>query len=128
VELAPSSAAVRYNLGGVLRRLGRPEAAAEQLVEARRLAPDDPDTHLELGLAWAEAGRPADAAAALRRAIELAPDRPESRLHLPDLIRRLEASPAPAPPAASGGDPGVAAPRQDRSSTEGPQQPGNRGI
>ena len=90
-EAAPESAPARFNLGGVLRRLGRDEAAIEQLEIARRLAPADADICVELGLAYRAAGENAKAIEALRRAIELNPGSPESQLHLPGLIRELEA-------------------------------------
>ena len=89
-EAAPESAPARFNLGGVLRRLGRDEAAIEQLEIARRLAPADADVCVELGLAYRAAGENAKAIEALRRAIELNPGSPESQMHLPGLIRELE--------------------------------------
>ena len=91
VEKAPGSAAARFNLGGVLRRLGRNDAAIEQLAIAARLAPADADVRVELGLAYQAAGDRAKAAAALREAIALDPQSPEAQMHLPELIRELEA-------------------------------------
>jgi tetratricopeptide (TPR) repeat protein len=95
VAIAPDSAPLRYNLGGVLRRLGRNGAAIEQLEAARELAPDDFDVHVELGLAYMAAGSNEKAIAALRRAIALNPDSPESRTHLPGLILQLERAAGP---------------------------------
>jgi tetratricopeptide (TPR) repeat protein len=91
VAADPGSSIARYDLGGVLRRLGRFDEAIEQLSAAMRLAPDDADAAVELGLAFRAARRNDEAIRAFRRAIELRPDAPESRLHLPKLIRELEA-------------------------------------
>jgi tetratricopeptide (TPR) repeat protein len=95
VALAPGSAPVRYNFGGVLRRLGRNDAAIEQLLEARRLTPDDADVCVELGLAYMAAGANREALEAFRSAIRLNPDGAEQRLHLPALIDRLEHAAGP---------------------------------
>ena len=89
VALSPEAAAARFNYGGVLRRLGRSDAAIEQLEAARKLVPDDPDVWVELGLSYAAAGRRSEAIDALRRAIALNPETPEARLHLPGLIEEL---------------------------------------
>ena len=90
VVVAPDVAPVRFNYGGVLRRLGRNDQAIEQLEKARELTPDDPDVSIELGLAYQAIGRKDRAIEALRRAIALAPDSPEAQMHLPGLIRELE--------------------------------------
>ena len=90
MEKAPEAGAARFNLGGVLRRLGRNDAAIEQLEIAARLDPADADVRVELGLAYQAAGETEKAAAALKEAIALAPESPEARLHLPALIRELE--------------------------------------
>jgi tetratricopeptide (TPR) repeat protein len=86
----PESAVARFNYGGVLRRLGRNDAAIEQLSAAQRLAPEDGDVEVELGLAYMVTGADAAAIDAFKRAIAKNPDSPESRLHLPELIERLE--------------------------------------
>jgi polyferredoxin/Tfp pilus assembly protein PilF len=99
--LGPGSAETHYNWGGVLRRMGRHAEAVAQLREATRLAPADADARVELGLAEAAAGDLDRAIGSLREAVALAPDRAESRLHLPGVIRELEARRAgePASPA-----------------------------
>jgi tetratricopeptide (TPR) repeat protein len=89
VALAPDAAPARFNYGGVLRRLGRNDAAVEQLEIARGLMPDDPDVWVELGFAYKDLGRRADAIHAFGRAIALSPENPESQRHLPELIREL---------------------------------------
>jgi len=91
VALVPDSQEARFNYGGVLRRLGRTDEAVVQLRAAEEIAPSDAETQVELGLALMETGKDAEALTALRRAIKLAPDTPESRMHLPELIRQLEA-------------------------------------
>ena len=67
IVLAPNWAKARYNLGGLLRRLGHTGLAIEQLEAAHRLAPDDTATDVELGLACAAAGAKQRALAALPR-------------------------------------------------------------
>jgi Flp pilus assembly protein TadD len=74
----------------VLRRLGRNDAAIEQLSAAQRLAPEDGDVEVELGLAYMVTGADAAAIDAFKRAIAKNPGSAESRLHLPELIERLE--------------------------------------
>jgi len=91
VEEAPDVFPLRFNYGGALRRLGRDAEAIEQLREAERLAPTDFDTQVELGLASMAVGSREQALAHLRMAVQLHPERPESVMHLPDLIRQLEA-------------------------------------
>jgi tetratricopeptide (TPR) repeat protein len=86
----PESAVARFNYGGVLRRLGRNDAAIEQLSAAQRLAPEDGDVEVELGLAYMVTGADAAAIDAFKRAIAKNPGSAESRLHLPELIERLE--------------------------------------
>jgi len=91
LALAPNSSPARFNLGGVFRRLGRNDAAIEQLEIARRLSPEDPDISVELGLAYTATGENDKAIEAFKRAVAQDPDSPESKLHLPGLIRELEA-------------------------------------
>jgi tetratricopeptide (TPR) repeat protein len=90
VAEAPDSEPARFNFGGVLRRLGRNEAAIAQLQAARRLAPEDDDVCVELGLAYMAAGAKIEAIEAFKRAIALNPGSSEARLHLPGLIEQLE--------------------------------------
>ena len=89
VASAPDSAAARFNLGGVLRRLGRNDAAIEQLAAASRLTPGDADVYVELGLAYMAAKQPGEARAAFERAIALNPGSTESKTRLPELIEQL---------------------------------------
>ena len=92
VEEAPDIFPLRFNYGGALRRLGRDAEAIVQLREAERLAPTDFDTQVELGLASMAVGDRQQALVHLRTAVEMHPDRPESVMHLPEMIRQLEAS------------------------------------
>jgi tetratricopeptide (TPR) repeat protein/ferredoxin len=91
----PEDAPARYNFGGVLRRLGRNDAAIEQLEIARQLMPEDADVCIELGLAYQAIGAKDEAVEAFQRAITLNPESPESKFHLPGLIRELEGSIGP---------------------------------
>ena len=86
---------MRFNFGGVLRRLGHYDAAIEQLRAARRLAPEDDDVCVELGLAYMATGAKSEAIESFERAMALNPDSPESKLHLPGLIEQLERSGPP---------------------------------
>ena len=74
----------------MLRRLGRNDAAIEQLEIAGRLSPADADVRVELGLAYQAAGEREKAVAAFKEAIALAPNSPEAQMHLPGLIQELE--------------------------------------
>ena len=65
--MAPTSAAVRNNLGNVLRDLERWPEAAASYAEAAALAPEDVPIHANLGAVlclWAESDPTAAAAAA----------------------------------------------------------------
>ncbi|MDH3626192.1 MAG: tetratricopeptide repeat protein [Acidobacteriota bacterium] len=92
IDEEPDRVEARYNLGGLLRRLGRGEEAIVELEAASALTPRDPDIHVELGLAYQATGRPALAAERIREAIALAPGRPESLEYLPQLVLELEAA------------------------------------
>lgn len=78
----PDAAAVRVRLGVLLGSTGDLLAAAVQLEEAARLAPDDAYAHHNLGNVYALQGRPRDAAAAFRRVLDLAPDMADAWLGL----------------------------------------------
>lgn len=54
VRLAPDNGPALYNLGAVLRRLGRPEEAVPHLEAASRLLPGDPQVAAELRVARSE--------------------------------------------------------------------------
>jgi polyferredoxin/tetratricopeptide (TPR) repeat protein len=92
LALGFDSPELRYNLGGVLRRLGRLEEAIEQLEVARDRAPGDADTRVELGLAYLAIGANDKAALEIERAIALrGPDHPES-VHLAEVLREIPRS------------------------------------
>jgi tetratricopeptide (TPR) repeat protein len=95
VAVAPDEGPARFNYGGVLRRLGRNDAAIAQLEIARDLLPEDPDVFIELGLSYAATGRRTEAIDALERAIALNPDSPEARMHLPGVIEELKRGQSP---------------------------------
>jgi Flp pilus assembly protein TadD len=72
----------RNHLGLALLRTGRPAEAAEEVLPAVRLAPNQPMPHAVLGAALAELGRLDDAVAHFRRAVALQPDLAVARLGL----------------------------------------------
>ena len=73
-QLLPSWAAAHANLGAVLRRRGKSEAAVPCYRRALALEPDQAGTLSNLGNALRDLGRLAEAEEALARAVELAPE------------------------------------------------------
>jgi predicted Zn-dependent protease len=76
VALDPRRPELREGLARTYARLGRFEAAAEQMAELTRLQPRRPEHWSRLGSLLGQSGRPADAAAALAQAAQLAPGDP----------------------------------------------------
>lgn len=90
VRLAPDEAVIRLEYAELLFRLARLESAAEQVREAQRLAPQDPDVlrltgqiHLQLG--DSQPGARDRALAALEALREIRPDDIESMVSLAQL-------------------------------------------
>ena len=73
----PGHVNARFNLGYALRRLGEPEAAADEFNRLVDRFPNDAGHWIGLGGALLEAARPRDALDALKRALVLSPDDPE---------------------------------------------------
>ncbi len=63
-------------VGWVFYRMGRYAEASEQLLEASRRLPDDPEVAEHLADTWKALGEKAKAAALYRRLLELEPERP----------------------------------------------------
>lgn len=83
IELHPTMANARFNLGLTLLVVREDLAgAAEQLGQAARIAPNDPQTRATLGLALARSDRYAEAAAEYRAALTLSPGDSQTRLRL----------------------------------------------
>ena len=73
-QLLPSLASAHANLGAVLRRRGKPEAAVPCYRRSLALEPDQAGTLSNLGNALRDLGRLAEAEEALAQAVSLAPD------------------------------------------------------
>jgi tetratricopeptide (TPR) repeat protein len=72
IELSSNPPAYYHiNLGNAARLAGNSEEALEALLQAQKLAPDDPGIAHELGLTYDKLGRLPESAAQLQRAIEL---------------------------------------------------------
>src|SRR5438093_1127346 len=69
LRLRPDYAEACYNLGNVLKDLGRPGEAAARFRQAVALRPTYAAAYNNLGLALTEAGRPAEAVVLLRQAV-----------------------------------------------------------
>lgn len=96
----PTFAPARFNLGVLLARTGRHDAAVDELRRAAAIAPDV-DTWMELGGALLALRRHAEAVEALRRARALRPDDPAVKrrlsrayFHLVDELDRRPSEPA----------------------------------
>ena len=78
----PNNAEILYNLGNVLKELGRLEEAVIYYIQAIALEPSYTETHNNLGVALQEQGRLVEAEASLRHAIALKPDYAEAYSNL----------------------------------------------
>ncbi len=72
----------RINMGIALNRVGKPDEAIVQLMEAIRLDPDSSNAHYNLGTVYAGMGKTDDALAQFAKAVELEPDSPEAHFNL----------------------------------------------
>jgi predicted TPR repeat methyltransferase len=71
-----------YNLGVVLKALGRPEGAAASYECAIALKPDYVDAHNNLGNVWKAMGRPDRAKASFERALQFNPGNADTHYNL----------------------------------------------
>jgi len=71
-----------YNLGVVLKALGRPEGAAASYERAIALKPDYVDAHNNLGNVWKALGRPDRAKASFERALQFNPGNADTHYNL----------------------------------------------
>lgn len=81
IEVNRKVPAYHYNVGNVLLRLGRTDAAIRHYKSAVRLQPDYAAAYNNLGLAFAAQGSP-DAIQAFRTAVHLKPDYPDAHYNL----------------------------------------------
>jgi len=78
----PQDVSVRYELGEMLTKLGRPEQAIEQFVRALEIDPDHVPTHAALGILLHDQGRFDEAEAHFRQAIAGMPELAEAHFNL----------------------------------------------
>jgi tetratricopeptide (TPR) repeat protein len=82
VTKRPMNARAHCNLGNSLLSDGQVAVGTEQLEEALRITPDDPDANLDLGVAFGKAGRFADAVPRIQRALRFNPAMAEAYFNL----------------------------------------------
>ncbi|MGO9336810.1 MAG: tetratricopeptide repeat protein [Terracidiphilus sp.] len=87
-RLLPNSAAAHFHLGFVFQAEQKPEAAQEWL-QAYKLAPQDPGVALKVGQALSEAGQDEQAEPVLERAHELAPQSTQAAYQLALVSQRI---------------------------------------
>jgi tetratricopeptide (TPR) repeat protein len=88
VEVDPSSAPARFNLGVALKDAGDLAGAEREWSEALRLRPDDAETMTQLGTAAAVRGDLSRAEDLFRRALALEPDLAMARSNLARICER----------------------------------------
>ena len=81
---------LRHHLGAALLTNGSAAEAVQELREAARLAPDDPDIWNDLAVAASAAGRLPDAATAFRRCLHLNESLADARIGLADVLLRQD--------------------------------------
>lgn len=88
IEDKPDDGAIRTSLAATLGFLGRYDEALEQLAEAERLSPLNPEIYHNRGVVFERQGKPDEAVAQYREAVRYAPDFKPSR----DALKRLTGS------------------------------------
>lgn len=88
IEDKPDDGAIRTSLAATLGFLGRYDEALEQLAEAERLSPLNPEIYHNRGVVFERQGKPEEAVAQYREAVRYAPDFKPSR----DALKRLTGS------------------------------------
>ncbi|PYE00573.1 tetratricopeptide repeat protein, partial [Prochlorococcus marinus] len=78
-----------YNLGNILRALGKLQEAEESIRKAIELKPDFVEAHSNLGLVLKNLGNLSDAELSLRKAIELKPDFANAYSNLGTILKDL---------------------------------------
>ena len=87
--LSPGEAEAHFNLGDVLKHLGRPSGAEACYRRALEQKPDFAEAHGNLGNALTDLGRLDEAEACYRRALAIKPDFAEAHVNLGNTLRRL---------------------------------------
>ena len=85
----PDYVEAHYNLGNVLKNLGKPEEAIASYRKALALKPDYAEAHNNLGNMLWELTKPNDAVASYRKALALKPDYAEAHSNLGNALRDL---------------------------------------
>ena len=88
IELAPTNAFNRLNLGTALYLSGDANAALEQFEAALRLSPELPKAHFSIGMLMEARGRDREAIERFSAAITSDPHFVEARMQLADALRR----------------------------------------
>jgi tetratricopeptide (TPR) repeat protein len=86
IELNPELAVAHYNLGILLKEMGRKEDAEAEYREALRIDPDYAEAHYNLAILLGEMGRKEDAEAEYREALRINPDYAEAHNNLGNLL------------------------------------------
>jgi tetratricopeptide (TPR) repeat protein len=89
LALAPGSAGIQLQLGGLFRLQGRRDAALDCCLEAVRLAPGFAPARNNLGNAYRDVGRWDEALAEFRKAVELDDGMAEAQFNLGVALQRL---------------------------------------
>lgn len=88
LELDPSHADARLNLGRLLHEGGSPGTAAEEYRRVLRDRPDDATAAFNLGVALEDLGRVDEAIPAYQRSLDLDPDMADAHYNLGCLLQR----------------------------------------
>ena len=92
VRIDPRSAEALSNLGMVLGRQGRLDAAIERFLKAISINPSYVDAYNNLGFAYAQQGRVDDAARAYRSVLRLEPGNPKALRGLDAVLNAKKSS------------------------------------
>jgi protein O-mannosyl-transferase len=89
IRLKSDSAEARFDLGGLLQKIGKTNEAIDQYEQSVALKPKFADAHYNLGLALATQRRFAEAISRFETAVRLAPDAPWSQYGLAMTYREV---------------------------------------
>jgi tetratricopeptide (TPR) repeat protein len=89
LQIKPDHAVTHYNLGIILKELGRHGEAIDCFIKAVQINPGYADAHNNLGNIFRELGRYDEAHQHYRKALELRPSQAEAHSNLADLLNVL---------------------------------------